>query len=446
MSSSVELSVEAKELIKQYDLTSKIIPFLDRHLMYPLLDFYSNKGIYDQKVIQQMIYDLFRDVNMADFTESMWKKLNEGNQVPEEFATKKTEILETIIKYEEETAKIREVLKNPELVTELKQDKKANLELLDSKYGITSDMLKKLYEFGQYQYNCGNYSQAHDLLYHFRALSNDAQLCTSATWGIVASEIFSEEWSNALAEIQRLRESIDSRSSTDPLTQLYHRSWIIHWYLFPFFNTEKGKEAMCDLFFTSSYMSTIQASCPWILRYLSVAIISSNERGNNSNNSNYQKRLRDLVRVIGVEQYEYQDPITEFVRALYIDYDFEQAHAKLAEAEIILKNDFFLIASAESFLQAARYMISEVYCRIHQRIDIGQLFSSLNLSKDEGEKWIANQTKYSKNEAKIDESEGTVTLNRPIASVYQQVIEKTKGLSFRSNQLLTQAINKPESM
>ena len=70
------------------------------------------------------------------------------------------------------------------------------------------------------------------------------------------------------------------------------------------------------------------------------------------------------------EIYEYTDPITEFVAALYMDFDFEEARRKLAEAEEVLKGDFFLAATTEAFVESARHLISESYCKIHQRIDI----------------------------------------------------------------------------
>ena len=154
----------------------------------------------------------------------------------------------------------------------------------------------------------------------------------------------------------------------NPLGQLQHRTWLIHWCLFPFFNHEPARDALCELFFSAAYINTIQTSCPWILRYLAAAVITNRTRSRNS--SQYQKQLKDLVRVVKQELYEYTDPITEFVAALYMDFDFEEARRKLAEAEEVLKGDFFLAATTEAFVESARHLISESYCKIHQRIDI----------------------------------------------------------------------------
>lgn len=80
------------------------------------------------------------------------------------------------------------------------------------------------------------------------------------------------------------------------------------------------------------------------------------------------------MRVVRQEGYEYNDPVTDFIKALYIDFDFEEAQKKLGEAEEILKGDFFLSAAADAFVEAARHLISESYCKIHERIDIKCVF------------------------------------------------------------------------
>ena len=34
----------------EFDLTSRMSPYLDRHLVFPLLEFLPEKGLYDEKV------------------------------------------------------------------------------------------------------------------------------------------------------------------------------------------------------------------------------------------------------------------------------------------------------------------------------------------------------------------------------------------------------------
>ena len=63
------------------------------------------------------------------------------------------------------------------------------------------------------------------------------------------------------------------------------------------------------------------------------------------------------------------------------------------------------------------------------------LSTRLGLNQDEGEKWIVNLIRDTRVDAKIDYKEGTVIMNHPPQSVYQQVIEKTKGAFFRTQVL-----------
>jgi len=171
-----------------------------------------------------------------------------------------------------------------------------------------------------------------------------------------------------MEEVNKAKETIDTKLFNNPLAQLQHRTWLIHWSLFPFFNYEPARDALCDLFFSAPYINTIQTNCPWILRYLAAAVITNRNRGRNT--GLYHKQLKDLTRIVRQEGYEYNDPVTDFVKALNIDFDFEEAQKKLIEAEEVLRADFFLVAAADAFVEAARHLISESYCKIHQRIDI----------------------------------------------------------------------------
>lgn len=439
-----DLSASELETARQYDLVQKMIPFFDRHLVYPILE--SLGDIYDDKTITKLTFELFKETNMTNFLETQWKELD-GGALPAEIVARKEQNEKEHTRLSTETKKVLDILSQQEVQDHLKQDKNLNQEYLLKNHDITEVDVDRLYEFGQFQYNSGDYGMASDLLSNFRALSTNSDKVLSATWGKLACEIIRTEWVSAMKELSKLREVVDSRSFAEPLTQLHHRTWIIHWSLFPFYNAENGLDALLDLFFSSSYMSTIQAACPWVLRYLVAAVVGSeSSTKNNLSNPTFQKRLKDLIRVVGQEQYEYNDPLTDFIRALYIDFDFQEANAKLNESIVILKTDFFLSNVSEIFVKNARHLISEVYCRVHQKIDLNDLSKSLNLSREDGEKWIANLIKETKMDAKIDESQGTVVLNHPQSSVYQQVIEKTKGLSFKANQILANALQKQDNV
>jgi len=43
--------------------------------------------------------------------------------------------------------------------------------------------------------------------------------------------------------------------------------------------------------------------------------------------------LKDLIKVISQERYEYRDPVTDFLYCLFVDFDFQAAQDKLALCE-----------------------------------------------------------------------------------------------------------------
>lgn len=361
-----------EEIAKEYDLLPKLVPYLDRHLVFPLLEFASSQEEEDSKAEAELTaakYELLKATNMTDYVANLWQGINNSDAVPEEFTKKREAVVQRLQQYVEESSKITELLQDDAVVGNLRSDKVANLKFLEEQHGVTTGMVDILYEYGKFQYSCGSYGNAAELLYQFRVLSTDNDKVASATWGKLASEILTTNWEGAMEEVQKVKDSIDTRLFSNPLGQLRNRTWLIHWCLFPFFNHDPARDVLTDLLFSPAYINTIQTACPWILRYLTSAVITNRSRAN-KNTTLYQKQLKDIIRVVRQEGYEYHDPITDFVRALYIDFDFEEAQKKLGEAEDVLRSDFFLVAAADAFIDAARHLISESYCKIHQRIDI----------------------------------------------------------------------------
>nr|POE96938.1 eukaryotic translation initiation factor 3 subunit e [Quercus suber] len=425
-------------------LLDKLIPNLDRHLVFPLLNFLEESTPEDQDIthITQLKYALLKQTNMADFIGDLYAQLNDLQERPQEYSKKREEVIEKRTKYEETTETIQNLLADGDVVGNFRSDKVANMNYLKENHNVTQAMVDALYDFGQFQYACGDYTSASELLTQFRILSTDNDKINAATWGKLASDILTTNWESAMEEVNKLKEGIDTRLFNNPLAQLQHRTWLIHWSLFPFFNYEPARDVLTELFFSPAYINTIQTSCPWVLRYLSAAVIINRNRPSGRGGfayGNYQKQLKDLIRIVKQEQYEYSDPVTSFIKALYVDFDFDEAQKRLSEADDILRSDFFLAATADGFVDAARHLISESYCKIHQRIDIKDLSTRLGLSHSEGEKWIVNLIRDTRVDAKIDYSEGTVIMNHPPVSVYQQVIERTKGGFFRT-QVLSQAV------
>jgi len=418
----------------EYDLTSKVGAYLDRHLVFPLLEFLSEREIFDERDLHKGKLDLLTNTNMVDFAMDVYKTLYPGEEIPEHLREKRNKVVGLLKSYTIKTEPIVHIFEEEEVRNQIEttREGKQLFEYLERNHNFKLEDLDTLYDYAKFQYECGNYSGAAEYLYFHRVLVQpDDKRSMDSLWGKLASEILMQNWDSAWEDLHRLRESIDSNLITDQLKLLQQRTWFIHWSLFVFFNHPKGRDEIIDLFlYQAPYLNTIQTMCPWVLRYLTTAVITSKRR---------RQVLKELVRVIQQESYTYRDPITEFIECLYVNFDFDRAQEKLRECETVLSNDFFLIACLDEFIENARLFIFETFCRIHQCISIDMLADKLNMSSEDAERWIVNLIRKSpfRLDAKIDSKMGHVIMETPAVSSYEQVIEKTKSLALRTQMLAT---------
>jgi len=166
-----QASREPQDVAKEYDLLPKLIPHLDRHLVFPLLEFLSGHDESDDVTdIVNTKYELLKQTNMTDYVANLWQEINHSDTIPQEFVKKREEVLQRLQLYVEESKKIVDLLADDSVVSSLRSDKLANLKFLEEQHGVTIEMINILYEYGKFQYNCGSYGNAADLLEQFRVL------------------------------------------------------------------------------------------------------------------------------------------------------------------------------------------------------------------------------------------------------------------------------------
>lgn len=155
---------------EQYSLLPKLMPNLDRHLVYPLLNFSSDEDA-DQTLDQKkLLLELLKTTNMTDFVGQLHQEVHGLDDMPDEYKQKRDQVLQRRDQLEEQTSKISGLLDDENVVTNLRSDKVQNLAYLKESHGVEVDMVNQLYEFGQFQYSCGVYPHAAELLYRFRVL------------------------------------------------------------------------------------------------------------------------------------------------------------------------------------------------------------------------------------------------------------------------------------
>lgn len=65
----------------QYDLTTTIAGSLDRHLVFPLLEFLSSKQLYPAEDIEQAKLELIEKTNMVDYAVDIYQSLHQTDEV-----------------------------------------------------------------------------------------------------------------------------------------------------------------------------------------------------------------------------------------------------------------------------------------------------------------------------------------------------------------------------
>ncbi|CAH8617073.1 unnamed protein product [Heterobilharzia americana] len=413
--------------MSEYDLTRKISGFLDKHLILPLLEYISVKNIYDEKSLLKTKWEILMGTSMVDYAADTYRTIY-NTEPSQELLDKREIVLESIRNIEVKLEPVM-VIFSQETMKEVDQCKNAKdlLSSLETKYNFKSEMLNDLFDAARIFYDTGNYNTTSEYLKIIRPLvTPGTQRHLDACWGRLASEILVQNWDEALEDLEKLKDAIDCQSEERPasrtyLMQLQQRTWMLHWSLFVFFNHPQGKEKLIEWFMQNpTHLNAIQTLAPHLLRYLTVCVITSTDKKK-------KNLIRDLVYLIQQESYSYQDPVTEFLECLFVKFDFDGTQQKLRVCETVLPNDFFLTGCYDEFMENARLLMFESFCRIHHSVGISILAEKLNMTVKDAEKWVVNLIRNAHMDAKIDSQQGVIVMGTQNVSPYQQVIERTKA-------------------
>jgi translation initiation factor 3 subunit E len=89
---------EATAGIEEWDLTSKVSPYLDRHMMFPLLDYLDeqiNAGTvsYSSNDVAAARLALLRPTHMVDYAEDIYRGINGADsEIPQEMEEQKKSV------------------------------------------------------------------------------------------------------------------------------------------------------------------------------------------------------------------------------------------------------------------------------------------------------------------------------------------------------------------
>lgn len=426
---------DAAELAR-YDLCSKMSPFLDRHLILPILIFVKELDVYKSDDITRAEIELLKDTNMIDFIMEKYPLI--GEEAPAALMDRRESLLTSLEESREKIFKLLQILEDGEQVSRIPGFK--SIEEFCTAFELDDTVLDDLLRYTKLMYECGDYGLCVELLKHYKtivAVDVERQVnkdTISNLWGQLASNILTKDFKVAAELILDIHDKLEKAEKAESAQQkmpmrevLLQRTWLLHWALYAVFNSEEVDPKVLDFFLNEKSLSIISLSCPYLFRYVGACLIL---------NKRLKLVLFDAVKVLQHECGSYSDPITRFLLALYTDMDFDEAQRELQKCRLVCKGDYFLSAQWAEFEENARLLIFERYCRIHQCINIQMIAEKLNMAPEEAELWIVKLIQSAKLDARIDSEKSRVVMSKAPPSVYQQVIEKTKNLSFRSTMTL----------
>jgi translation initiation factor 3 subunit E len=106
--------------LEQWDLTSKISPYLDRHMMFPLLEYLDgliSAGTisYSSKDVAAARLALLRPTHMADYAIDMYKSVHgENAEIPKEMEDQKADVFKQLEELEKGCKPLADICSNEE--------------------------------------------------------------------------------------------------------------------------------------------------------------------------------------------------------------------------------------------------------------------------------------------------------------------------------------------
>mmetsp|Transcript_11364 Transcript_11364/g.25305 ORF Transcript_11364/g.25305 Transcript_11364/m.25305 type:complete len:532 (-) Transcript_11364:63-1658(-) len=341
---------------EKWDLTSRVSPYLDRHMMFPLLEFLdgligSNDIGYPSDEIQAARLALLRPTKMKDYAMDILNAssgIDNKDQLLKELDEEKKTVLEQLETLKEGCKSLQELCDKEDQLTKIKAAGQWNVAGLEKNHNITKEMVDTYRQLARFKYDCGDYNSSRDMLAHYIALfasppptsdtnannneeddflqestANNSSSSKDATgnasmyylksvdqdmlqvlWGKLASDIMAEDWTAASKAVEAVRTAIESMvsnnnnssstaSSMSHIQALQQRTWLLHWSLFVYWQINRGLEHLLELFHTDRYKQAITTHAPHLLRYLTAAVLLCKRRKKNDKDKNSRNNKDD---------------------------------------------------------------------------------------------------------------------------------------------------------
>lgn len=152
----------------EYDLTPQLIKYLDRHQILNLLTFLQEKKLYKREDLLKSKFDLVSKTKMVDTAAEEYKLLHNTDKIPKEMEELRNQVVEQL--RSSSNGPLWDLIRKEDLVAKLKEEQNFNMAYLMEEYEVKEEDLESLYHSAKFQFECGQYPQAAEMLYSFREL------------------------------------------------------------------------------------------------------------------------------------------------------------------------------------------------------------------------------------------------------------------------------------
>jgi len=333
------MASENISVVASWDLTSRVSPYLDLHMMFPLLEYVDsliNDGMipYEAPDVAAARLSLLRPTHMVDYAMDIYRELHGADAViPEEMEVQKAVVFEKLEELREGCAALEALMHDLDQRTKLVKEGQWNMEGICAmtSLNITLEVVETYRQLAKFNFDCGDYQSARNMLENLITLYASPPLPKEETqddqvdmdddrnsnnkkkkeeesaavtignpsiyyltdidqnllkilWGKLACEILVEKWEEASVAVIAVKTAVESLSSSNKISALdalKQRTWLLHWSLFVFWNNSTtGLESMVESFFSERYLQAITTNAPHLLRYLTAAVLLCKRRIN----------------------------------------------------------------------------------------------------------------------------------------------------------------------
>lgn len=285
---------------QSYDLTAKVSPYLDLHMMFPLLEYIDGlitsgeMSSYSSTDVATARLALLRPTHMVDYAMDIYKELHgDDSEIPAEMEEQKKTVYKQMeeLKSDQGCKAFDDLCNNEEIRSKLVKAGEWNIPALSQKssseegfaVAITAEVVETYRTLAKFNFDCGDYMTAKTMLTNVISLHAVAPLpktddgddmidveddrnsrndksadskqktgnpnvyyLTSINtdllqilWGKLSCEILVENWEEASIALTAVKLSIEQLVYMNQLTALEalkQRTWLLHWSLFVFWN------------------------------------------------------------------------------------------------------------------------------------------------------------------------------------------------------------------